>query len=77
MGHGDVHLLVLVVPKETPNTSECKPELGIWPGPDLSGDAIRRLKSGSCGVGNPRKMFRLGPCAEQDTEAHPVGDRLQ
>ena len=73
----DVDSLALLVSEEIPDTGECEPEFRIWPRPDLSGDDIRRPKSGSRGVGNPRKMFRLGSAAEQDTKAHPVGDSLQ
>ena len=72
-----VNSLALLVSEEIPDTGECEPEFRIRPRPDLSGYDIRRLESGSRGVGNPRKMFRLGSAAEQDTKAHPVGDRLQ
>lgn len=72
-----VDSLALLVSEEIPDTGECEPEFRIWPRPDLSGDDIRRPKSGSRGVGYARKMFRLGSAAEQDTKAHPVGDCLQ
>jgi hypothetical protein len=50
---------------------ECEPEFRIRPCPGLRSDNIRLLKSGSRGVGDTRKMFRLGAAAEQDTKAHP------
>ncbi len=58
--------------EKTADAGECEPEFRIWPGPDFSGDEIRRPKSGSRGVGDTRKMFRLGAAAEKDTKAHPV-----
>jgi hypothetical protein len=67
----------LLVSEEIPDTGECEAEFRIWPCTDLTGDDIRRLKSSSRGVGNTRKMFRLGSAAEQDTKAHPVGYSVQ
>ena len=72
-----VNSLALLVSEEIPDTGECEPEFRIWPSPDLSGHDVRRPESGSRGVGNLCKMFRLGLAAEQDTKAHPVGNSVQ
>ena len=75
--HRPIDSRTLLMPEKITDASERETQFGIRPRPNLSGDDGRCRKRGTRGIGNPRKMFRLGSAAEQDAEAHPVGYRAQ
>jgi hypothetical protein len=59
------------------HTREREPQLGLGSGADFCGNRVGRRERGPRGVGNAGKVLRFDATAQQDSEAHAVGNRVQ